>query len=69
MKKITSKILHCYLTQSVLMHEAETMEVYHASRILKAHTLIVFKNKRKKYNNYFAHCTIIWSVETLENDV
>ena len=48
------------------MHEAETMEAYHASRILKTYTNCVQKQK-KKYNNYFAHCTIIWSVETLEN--
>ena len=49
------------------MHEAETMEAYHASRIFKTYTNCVQKQK-KKYNNYFAHCTIIWSVETLEND-
>ena len=45
------------------------MEVYHASRISEKHTYTNCVQKQKeKYNNYFAHCTIIWSVETLEND-
>ena len=45
------------------------MEVYHASRISEKHTYTnCVQKQKKKYNNYFAHCTIIWSVETLEND-